>query len=154
MKAEDMFLDLGYDMYRDPYTLECWNDKRDDWICISFNLWDKILVWGSGESTLYIDMETFRAILEQMKELKWLEGVEDATLSSLGYERVDLNTFVHYQRIDNDKMEVIDFIPHSRTFTCEKDLKPMVLNPKLFKAILNEIKELGWANDQDEQENA
>ena len=144
MKAKDIFLEMGYEMYHNPTTIDYCNDERDNWICITFDLYHKTLDWYSDYKPLYINIEIFKAILKQMEELKWLENIEEVTLSDLGYERVDLSTFIHYQKMNGEKIISIDFIPHSKTFTCEEDMKPLVIDPKSFKAILNEIKSMGW----------
>lgn len=143
MKAKDIFLEIGYEMYRNPTTIDYCNDERDDWVCITFNLHHKTLDWYSNNKPLYIDIEMFKAMLKQTEELKWIENVEEVTLLALGYEK-DLNEFAHYQKMNGEKIDSIDFIPHSRTFTCEEERKPLVIDPKLFKAILNEIKSMGW----------
>lgn len=46
--------------------------------------------------------------------------------------------------MNGEKIDSIDFIPHSRTFTCEEERKPLIIDSKLFKAILNEVKSMGW----------
>lgn len=143
MKAKDIFLEMGYEMYCNSATIDYCNDERDDWICITFDLHHKTLDWYSDNKPLYINIEMFKAMLKQMEELKWLENVEEITLLDLGYEK-DLSEFAHYQKMNGEKIDSIDFIPHSRTFTCEEDMKPLIIDPKLFKAILNEIKSMGW----------
>lgn len=147
MNAEDMFFDLGFDMYCDTVTLNYCNDERDDWINFTFNLWDKTLEWYSDNKPLYINIEMFKAILKQMEELKWLEKIEDVTLLDLGYEGLVLSTFTHYQKMNGEKIVSVDFISQSKTFTCEEDMKPLVIDPKLFKTILNEVKNMGWLEE-------
>lgn len=144
MNAEDTFFEMGYEMYHDPTTLNYCNDERDGWTNFTFDLWNKVLEWYSDNKPLYVNIEMFKAVLKQFEELKWLEGIEEVTLTDLGYERVDLSTFIHYQKMNGEKIISIDFVPRSKTFTCEEDMKPLVIDPKLFKAILNEVKSLGW----------
>ena len=86
----------------------------------------------------------FKAMLKQMEELRWLENVEEVTLSDLGYKRVDLSTFIHYQKKNDEKIDSIEFIPYSKTFICEEERKPLIIDPRLFKTILNEVKSMGW----------
>lgn len=143
MNAEEIFLKMGYEMYRNPTTIDYCNDERDDWICITFDLHNKTLDWHSDNKPLYINIEMFKAMLKQMEELKWIENVEEVTLLDLGYER-NLSEFAHYQKMNSEKIDSIEFIPHSKTFACEEERKPLIIDPKLFKAILNEVKSMGW----------
>lgn len=143
MNAEEIFFKMGYEMYRNPTTIDYCNDERDNWICITFDLYHKTLDWYSDIKPLYINIEMFKAMLKQMEELKWIEDVEKVTLSDLGYEK-DLSEFACYQKMNGEKIDSIDFIPHSRTFTCEEERKSLIIDPKLFKAVLNEVKSMGW----------
>lgn len=142
--AKELFKELGFYSYYKADILDYCNDKRDRWIDFEFDLRNKTLKWYSDWPLLYIDTEMFKAILEQVKELKWLDDIDSVILNDLGYERTDLDTLIYYQKIDGNVLKSIRFIHPSKTFACEADLKPMTIEPKLFKAIYKHCEELGW----------
>lgn len=144
MTAKEMFEELGFDSYCDTYTLNYCNDKRDGWINFTFDLRNKTFEWCSDRPLLYIDTKMFKAILEQVKELKWLDDIDSATLNDLGYDKTDLSTLIYYQKVDGTVLKSIRFIHSSKTFACEVDLRHMTIEPKLFKAIYKQYEELGW----------
>lgn len=139
MKAKDIFLKMGYEMHRNSATIDYCNDERDDWVCFTFDLHHKTLDWYSDNKPLHVNIEMFKAMLKQMEELKWIENTEEVTLSDLGYEK-DLSEFAHFKKVNGEKIDSIEFIPYSKTFICEEERKPLIIDPRLFKAILNEVK--------------
>ena len=58
--------------------------------------------------------------------------------------QVKYSTNIKERKMNGEKIDSIDFIPHSRTFTCEEERKPLIIDSKLFKTILNEVKSMGW----------
>ena len=76
MTAKEMFEELGYEQTITQYYIKYYseeNSKYSCWTKIVFNLDEETIYADDTYEGMNIDMQTFKAIHQQLKELGWLD---------------------------------------------------------------------------------
>ena len=76
MSAKEMFEELGYEQTINQYCIKYYSEENSEysyWTKIVFNLEEETIYADYTYGSMNIDMQTFKAIHQQLLELGWLD---------------------------------------------------------------------------------
>ena len=72
--AKEMFEELGYEQTKNHYSIEYYKEKIEwGWKRVYFWIDEKTFYADENYESMNIDVQTYKAIHQQMKELGWLD---------------------------------------------------------------------------------
>ena len=76
MSAKEMFEQLGYEQTITQYSIKYYSEENSKYSCwkkIVFNLDEETFFADDTYGSMNIDIQTFKVIHQQLKELGWLD---------------------------------------------------------------------------------